>query len=93
MMVIIKNVVMMGADKYETDEEIAIAKANGMPLIGIGQNCKIENAIIDKNARIGDNCVLNPDGKPDKWEAEGLYVRDGVLIVTKDAVIPSGTKI
>jgi glucose-1-phosphate adenylyltransferase len=84
---------MMGADKYESDEEIEVAKARGIPLIGIGQNCKIENAIIDKNARIGDNCVLSPDGKPDKWEAEGLYVRDGVLIVTKDAVIPSGTKI
>ena len=89
----LKNVVMMGADKYESDEEIEVAKAKGIPLIGIGQNCKIENAIIDKNARIGDNCVLSPDGKPDKWEAEGLYVRDGVLIVTKDAVIPSGTKI
>ncbi len=85
---ILKNVVMMGADEYESGESI-----NGEPAMGIGKNCKIENAIIDKNAKIGDDCVLNPYGKPDKWEAEGLYVRDGVLIVTKSAVIKSGTKI
>ena len=62
-------------------------------LLGIGKNCKIENAIIDKNSSIGDNCILSPANKPDKWEAEGLYVRDGVLIITKDAVIPSNTVI
>ncbi len=84
---VLKNVVMMGADTYEAEP------TNGEPSLGIGKNCKIENAIIDKNAKIGDDCVLNPFGKPDKWEAEGLYVRDGVLIVTKSAVIKSGTKI
>jgi len=87
----LKNVIMMGSDRYETDEERAANAAAGIPLVGIGKNCKIENAIIDKNARIGDNCVLSPDGKPDKWEAEGLYVRDGVIIVTKYATIKSGT--
>ncbi len=83
---VLKNVVMMGADEYESG-------TNGELSLGIGKNCKIENAIIDKNAKIGDDCVLNPFGKPDKWEAEGLYVRDGVLIVTKSAVIKSGTKV
>ncbi len=90
---VLKNVVMMGADEYETKESIEASKAKEIPTLGIGKNCKIENAIIDKNARIGDNCVLNPFGKPDKWEAEGLYVRDGVLIVTKEAVIKSGTQV
>lgn len=89
----LKNVVMMGADYYESEDERAYNLAHGVPTIGIGKNCKIENAIIDKNARIGDNCVLNPFGKPDKWESEGLYVRDGVLIVTKQAVIKSGTSV
>ncbi len=87
----LKNVIMMGSDRYETDEERAANAAAGIPLVGIGKNCKIENAIIDKNARIGDDCALSPDGKPDKWEAEGLYVRDGVIIVTKSATIKSGT--
>ncbi len=88
---VLKNVVMMGADYYESEGERAASLSAGIPTIGIGRECAIENAIIDKNARIGDCCVLNPYGKPDKWESEGLYVRDGVLIVTKNAVIKSGT--
>lgn len=87
----LRNVIMMGADFYESLEEIEESYASGIPPIGIGKNCTIENAIIDKNARIGENCVLKPDGKPDMWEQGGLFVRDGVLIVTKGAVIPSNT--
>ena len=80
-----KNVIMMGADNYDFNS------SEKYPRLGIGRNCHIENAIIDKNASIGDNCNLSPEGKPDKWEAEGLYVRDGILIVTKNAVIPPNT--
>lgn len=81
----LENVVMMGADAYDFNHR------HHTP-IGIGDNCKIKNAIIDKDASIGDNCVLSPDGKPDKWEGvEGLYVRDNVLVVTKGARIPSNT--
>ena len=80
-----KNVIMMGADMYDFHSR------NNAPRLGIGKNCHIENAIIDKNASIGDNCWLSPDGKPDKWESEGLYVRDGILIVTKNAIIPANT--
>ncbi len=81
----LENVVMMGADDYDFDNRDSMK-------IGIGKNCKIKNAIIDKNASIGDNCILSPEGKPDKWEeVQGLYVRDGVLIVTKDARIPDNT--
>ena len=87
----LRNVIMMGADFYESLEEIEESYSSGIPPIGIGKNCTIENAIIDKNARIGDNCVLKPDGKPDMWEQGGLFVRDGVLIVTKGAVIPPNT--
>ena len=83
----LENVVMMGADAYDFDNRKTTK-------IGIGKNCKIKNAIIDKNASIGDNCVLSPEGKPDKWdEIEGLYVRDNVLVVTKDAKIPANTVI
>ena len=87
----LKNVVMMGADFYESDLHDKLPP--DVPPMGVGKNCRIENAIIDKNARIGDNCHLSPEGKPDKWEADGLYVRDGVLIVTKKAIIPANTKI
>lgn len=60
----LKNVIMMGADYYESQEEREYNVSRGVPPIGIGRNCKIENAIIDKNARIGDNCVLSPKGSP-----------------------------
>lgn len=86
----LKNVVMMGADYYETDD-LNVARKSGDLKIGIGKNCEITNAIIDKNARIGDNCVLSPEGKPDMWENEFAFVRDGVLIVTKNARVPAGT--
>lgn len=86
--VIMTNSIMMGTDYYDDAQ-----KRGSNPHLGIGANCRIDHAIIDKNARIGADCVLTPEGKPDKWEAEGLYVRDGVLIVTKGAVIPAGTDV
>lgn len=87
------HVVMMGADKFETIEEITDARASGTPTIGIGKGCKIKNAILDKDCRIGDDCEISPEGKEDLWETDMAMVRDGVLIVKKDAVIPTGTKI
>lgn len=87
----LNNVVMMGADYYETLKEIEANKAGGRTSIGVGDNCVIEDAIIDKNARIGDGAKLSPHGVPDGWEKDGICVRDGVLIVKKDAVVPAGT--
>jgi glucose-1-phosphate adenylyltransferase len=65
----------------------------GKPRIGIGANCKIENTIIDKNARIGNNVVISPAGKPDKLDHELYYIRDGIVIIPKGALIPHGTVI
>ncbi|MGB0372368.1 MAG: glucose-1-phosphate adenylyltransferase [Opitutales bacterium] len=87
------HVVMMGADSFQTLEEVAEAKDTGTPYMGIGRRCKIKNAILDKDCCIGDDCELSPEGKEDLWETDTMMVRDGVLIVKKDAVIPSGTKI
>jgi glucose-1-phosphate adenylyltransferase len=87
------NVVMMGSDWYETAEEVAHQRQIGAPLIGIGQNCFIKNAIIDKNARIGDNVRLDPSGKPENAEFGDIVIRDGVLVVPKSCVVPSGTRI
>ena len=63
----------------------------GIPRIGIGRNTRIENAIIDKNARIGDNCVITPKGKPENFDHALYHIRDGVVIVPKNGVIPHGT--
>ena len=61
--------------------------------MGIGENCKIENAIIDKNARIGNNVTISPAGKPENHDDELYYIRDGIVVIPKDGVIPHGTVI
>ena len=68
-------------------------QAQGRPSMGVGRNCNIRYAIIDKNARIGDGVTLSPEGKADGDFAHGIVIRDGILCVTKGAVIPSGFKL
>ena len=84
----LKNVILMGSDHYEADIP---AVAAGIPRIGIGRECHIENAIIDKNARIGDKVVISPKGKAPDADGEGYYVRDGIVVIPKNSVIPPGT--
>lgn len=87
------DVVMMGADYYESVDELRENAAAKIPNIGVGYNCRISGAIIDKNARIGDNVVLSAEGKPDGTYDHGVIIRDGVLLVPKSCVVPSGTTI
>jgi glucose-1-phosphate adenylyltransferase len=90
----LQDTIVMGSDYYETGEQRAANVAKGRPNLGIGRNCRIKGAIIDKNTRIGDGCVLNVDGKEDGTYAAGLViVRDGVLVVPKNAVLPAGTTV
>jgi glucose-1-phosphate adenylyltransferase len=85
------EVVMMGADHYETEAQQRANVVLGMPSIGVGAGCQIHRTIIDKNARLGDGVRLSPAGKPDGGHAHGIIIRDGVLIVPKGAVVPGGT--
>ena len=66
---------------------------SGKPRMGIGQNTRIENAIIDKNARIGDNVVISPAGKPENMDHPLYCIRDGIVIIPKNGSIPHGTVI
>ncbi len=85
--------VLMGADYYESEAAKAENAQLGIPGVGIGRNCLIQNAIIDKNARIGDNSILvNRDGL-DNYDGENYYIRDGIVIVPKDATIPPETAV
>jgi glucose-1-phosphate adenylyltransferase len=60
--------------------------------LGVGKNCRIKGTIIDKNARIGDGCSLDPKGKADgKYAGGAVVIRDGVLVVAKGGVLPPGT--
>lgn len=85
---VVEDSVIMGADFYERDEP-----EHGMPRIGIGRDCYIKNAIIDKNARIGDGVYIVPDGKKDGTTTPTYSVHDGIIVIPKGAVIPSGTRL
>ena len=88
------GVIMMGADYYDDDDEKADYIAKGKPVTGIGKNCKIANTIIDKNARIGDNCQIGVSGKKyEDGDHGSFYSADGIIVIRKGAVIPSGTVI
>jgi len=84
---------MMGADFYEDEDQKAENRRLGRPNVGIGANAVIERAIIDKNARIGDGVIIRShEGEPDR-EEENYVIRDGIVVIPKNAVIPPGTTI
>jgi glucose-1-phosphate adenylyltransferase len=89
----LNRVIVLGSDYYESEESVLKNEGAGRPRVGIGANCKIENAIIDKNARIGNNVVISPAGKPDQLDHELYFIRDGIVVIPKNAIIPHGTVI
>jgi len=83
----IRRSVLLGADYYDED---APGPGNG-PRLGIGRNVELDRVIIDKNARVGDGAkLLNTRGVTDA-DGEGYYIRNGIIVVPKDATIPAGT--
>lgn len=88
----LEDVIVMGADYYESPEQLAENETRGRPHLGVGRNCRIRHSIIDKNARIGDGCVISPAGKEDGSYLEGrIVIRDGVLVVPKGVTLSPGT--
>jgi glucose-1-phosphate adenylyltransferase len=83
----LRDCVIMGADYYPG----AAHRNTDRPPPGIGRNCRIERAIIDKNVHIGDNVVITPNGKNSDYSSPYCYIRDGIVVVPKDMVIPAGT--
>lgn len=83
--------ILMGADDIEEEDGRIAALAQGLPPVGIGPDCIIERAIIDKNARIGAGCVLKGDASRPDQDGEGWFFRDGILIVAKNGVVRPGT--
>jgi glucose-1-phosphate adenylyltransferase len=89
----LNRVVGLGCDYYEMMESIKEHERAGKPRIGIGAGCRIENAIIDKNARVGNNVVISPAGKPENLDHPLYYIRDGIVVIPKNGMIPHGTVI
>ena len=91
----IEKSILMGADFYESFEDMQNNEANSKPNLGIGKNTFIQRAIVDKNARIGRNVqLINKDNVETKDGEDGCYfIREGIIIVPKNAVINDGTVI
>jgi len=89
----LEGVLMMGADFYQTLEELQADIDRGFPRIGIGPNCVIRKAIIDKNARIGTGVQIINEAEHQLMDGDGFSIRDGVVIIPKNGVIPDKTVI
>ncbi len=88
----ITDSILMGADFYDDTEDRETQRQGRIPL-GIGRNCLIQNAIIDKNARVGDNVRLINKDNQKYADGEFYSIRDGIVVIPKNAVVPPGTEI
>jgi glucose-1-phosphate adenylyltransferase len=79
----------MGADGYEGD----LPRQPNDPLLGIGRGCRIEGAIIDKNARIGEGVTITPKERGTDEEHPYYFVRDGIVVIPKNYAVPAGVQI
>jgi glucose-1-phosphate adenylyltransferase len=87
----IENCYVMGSDNYQTLEQIDDSKLNDIPIMGIGDRCRIKNAIIDKNTYIGNDVCINCGDKLEDGDFSTHTVKDGIVVIKKRAVIPNGT--
>jgi len=92
---VLDGVVMLGSDFYEGEQLLGGQRpATGFaPALGIGRNCRIERAIIDKNVRIGDDVVIRSAAGADDYQGERRWIRDGITILPKGTVIPPGAEL
>ena len=89
----LNRVVMMGADYYRWENPRSRERVEGPRFPGVDDDTVIENTIVDKNASIGKRCVITNERHITEGEGPGFYIRDGVVVVLKNAEIPDGTVI
>jgi glucose-1-phosphate adenylyltransferase len=91
----LKEVVMLGSDFYEGEELLTgwEPSEKDLPSLGIGRDCFIERAIIDKNVRIGDGVVIRSKQGMEDFQTKSHWIRDGITVIPKGTVIPSGTEL
>jgi glucose-1-phosphate adenylyltransferase len=87
----IHRAVLMGADYYHWEGSDTRHRVEGPDNPGIGEDTRIENAIVDKNASIGRHCVIANEAGVQEGQGPGFQIRDGIIVVLKNAVIPDGT--
>jgi glucose-1-phosphate adenylyltransferase len=87
----IEHSLIMGADFYQTLDELEMERRQGLPWMGIGENTVIRRAIVDKNVRIGSNVrILNEAGR-EHHDGENYHIREGIVVIPKGAIITDGT--
>jgi glucose-1-phosphate adenylyltransferase len=84
------NTYIMGSDYYETLEDIAVDLQHGIPQLGVGNRCTIQNAIIDKNCRIGDDVRIIGGAHVEDGDSPLYTAKDGIIVIKKGAVLPNG---
>ena len=89
----IVQTVIIGADRFETDDERERNRAEGVPNMNVGNDCHIERAILDKDCRVGNNVTINYRGKEPNVDGDCFYIRDGVVVIPKGMVVPDGKTI
>jgi glucose-1-phosphate adenylyltransferase len=89
----LRETVVIGADRFETAEQLAENRRRGVPAIGIGEGSVIARAIIDKDCRIGKGVrIVNTQGSADA-ETERYVIRDGIVVIPNGTTLPDGTVI
>jgi glucose-1-phosphate adenylyltransferase len=87
----IRRSVLLGADFYEADQEAPVR--GDRPRLGVGRDVVLDRVIVDKNARIGDGVRLVNESGVEEANGDGYFIRNGIVIVPKDGVIPAGTRL
>jgi glucose-1-phosphate adenylyltransferase len=87
----LRHSVMIGADRFETDGERAENARRGIPNIGVGDGSTIEQAILDKDCRIGRNVQIVNRRQLETGEGPNYVIRDGIVVIPKAATVPDGT--
>ncbi|MFM7733004.1 MAG: glucose-1-phosphate adenylyltransferase, partial [Cyanobium sp.] len=93
--VVLQDTLLMGADFFESSEERLVLRERGGTPIGVGRGTTVKGAILDKNVRIGtDVQVINKDRVQEADRSElGFTIRDGIVVIEKNATLPDGTVI
>jgi glucose-1-phosphate adenylyltransferase len=91
----IEGTYVMGADWYQSIQDMEEDAREGRPRIGIGEGSVIRNAIVDKNARVGAGCrLVNERGLEEATAPDGSwYIKDGIIIIPKGSIVPDGTAV
>jgi glucose-1-phosphate adenylyltransferase len=91
--VTLRDTVIIGADRYETEAERADNVSHGLPNLGVGDGSRVESAILDKDCRIGRKVQIVNARKQQEGHGANYVIREGIIVIPKGAIVPDGTVI